>query len=101
MEALLVILTVTSLLGTTITGHEPAEKKLHDFLLSEKYSKLIRPTGNNTVQLTVKLGMRLSQLLDVVRKSKYLKYCWELNVNMFDAEKVGSLTCMEKKNQVN
>ena len=68
MEALLVIFTVTSLLGTTITGHEPAEKKLHDFLLSEKYSKLIRPTGNNTVQLTVKLGMRLSQLLDVVRK---------------------------------
>ena len=33
-------------------------------------------------------------------KSKYLKYCWELNVNMFDTEKVGSLTCM-KKNQVN
>ena len=30
-------------------------------------------------------------------KSKYLKYCWELNVNMFDTEKVGSLTCMEKK----
>ena len=30
-------------------------------------------------------------------ESKYLKYCWELNVNMFDTEKVGSLTCMEKK----
>ena len=35
-----------------------------------------------------------------VDKSKYLKYCWELNVNMFDTEKAGSLTCMEK-NQVN
>lgn len=68
MQALLVILTMTSLLGTPVTGHEPAEKKLHDFLLSEKYSKLIRPTGNSTVQLTVKLGMRLSQLLDVVRQ---------------------------------
>ena len=33
-------------------------------------------------------------------ESKYLKYYWELNVNMFDTEKVGSLTCMEK-NQVN
>lgn len=53
-------------LGLETRGHEPAEKKLHEFLLSEKYSKLIRPTGNNTVQLTVKLGMRLSQLLDVV-----------------------------------
>lgn len=52
-------------LGLGTRGHEPAEKKLHEFLLSEKYSKLIRPTGN-TVQLTVKLGMRLSQLLDVV-----------------------------------
>nr|XP_022334781.1 acetylcholine receptor subunit alpha-like 1 [Crassostrea virginica] len=72
MEALLVILTMTSLLGTTITGHEPAEKKLHDFLLSEKYSKLIRPTGNNTVQLTVKLGMRLSQLLDVDEKNQIM-----------------------------
>ena len=32
-------------------------------------------------------------------KSKYLKYCWELNVKkiMFDTEKVRSLTCMEKK----
>lgn len=53
-------------LGLGTRGHEPAEKKRHEFLLSEKYSKLIRPTGNNTVQLTVKLGMRLSQLLDVV-----------------------------------
>ena len=34
---------------------------------------------------------------EVIHKSKYLKYCWELNVNMFDTEKVGSLTCMEKK----
>ena len=32
-------------------------------------------------------------------KSKYLKYCWELNVKkiMFDTEKVRSLTCMDKK----
>ena len=35
-------------------------------------------------------------------KSKYLKYCWELNIKkiMFDTEKVRSLTWMEK-NQVN
>ena len=36
-------------------------------------------------------------------QSKYLKYCWELNIKkiMFDTEKVRSLTCMDKKNQVN
>lgn len=59
-------------LGLGTRGHEPAEKKLHEFLLSEKYSKLIRPTGNNTVQLTVKLGMRLSQLLDVDEKNQIM-----------------------------
>ena len=36
-------------------------------------------------------------VIPCVIQSKYLKYCWELNVNMFDTEKVGSLTCMEKK----
>ena len=39
-------------------------------------------------------------IISGMEKSKYLKYCRELNVNMFDTEKVGSLTCMEK-NQVN
>ena len=35
----------------------------------------------------------------ILLKSKYLKYCWELNVKkiMFDTEKVRSLTCMGKK----
>ena len=34
-----------------------------------------------------------------LKKSKYLKYCWELNVKkiMFNTEKVRSLTCMDKK----
>lgn len=45
---------------------EPAEKKLHDHLLGDRYSNLIRPTGNSTVKLTVKLGLRLSQLLEIV-----------------------------------
>jgi hypothetical protein len=64
--AILVSGIITSLLGSATCRHEPAEKKLHEYLLSEKYSKLIRPSGNNSVKLTVKLGMRLSQLLDVV-----------------------------------
>ena len=46
---------------------EPVENRLHHELLHIRgYSKLIRPTANNSVQLIVKIGLRLSQLLDVV-----------------------------------
>jgi hypothetical protein len=46
---------------------EPVENRLHHELLHIRgYSKLIRPTSNNSVQLTVKMGLRLSQLLDMV-----------------------------------
>jgi len=42
-------------------------KRLYDDLLRKSgYNKLIRPVTNNTDKLTVKLGLRLSQLIDVV-----------------------------------
>jgi hypothetical protein len=45
----------------------PVETRLHHELLHIRgYSKLIRPTANNSVQLIVKIGLRLSQLLDMV-----------------------------------
>ncbi|XP_052791604.1 acetylcholine receptor subunit alpha-like 1 [Mya arenaria] len=56
----------------------PAEQQLHYFLLQKNpYNKLIRPSGstaNGTTvsKLTVKLGMRLSQLLDVSEKNQIL-----------------------------
>lgn len=40
-------------------------KRLYDDLLSN-YNRLIRPVGNNSDRLTVKMGLRLSQLIDVV-----------------------------------
>lgn len=43
----------------------PEAKRLYDDLLSN-YNRLIRPVGNNSDRLTVKLGLRLSQLIDVV-----------------------------------
>lgn len=43
----------------------PHAKKLYDDLLSN-YNRLIRPVSNNTEKLTVKLGLKLSQLIDVV-----------------------------------
>lgn len=53
----------------------PTEQRLHQHLLEKNsYNKLIRPSGNGTAdnKLTVKLGMRLSQLLDVSEKHQIL-----------------------------
>lgn len=46
----------------------PDAKRLYDDLLSN-YNRLIRPVGNNSDRLTVKMGLKLSQLIDVVRKA--------------------------------
>ena len=43
----------------------PDAKRLYDDLLSN-YNRLIRPVSNNTDKLTVYLGLKLSQLIDVV-----------------------------------
>lgn len=43
----------------------PDSKRLYDDLLSN-YNRLIRPVGNNSDRLTVKMGLKLSQLIDVV-----------------------------------
>lgn len=40
-------------------------KRLYDDLLSN-YNRLIRPVGNNSDRLTVKMGLKLSQLIEVV-----------------------------------
>lgn len=41
-----------------------AKRLYHDLI--NGYSSLIRPVGNNSDRLTVKMGLRLSQLIDVV-----------------------------------
>ncbi|KAK3856729.1 hypothetical protein Pcinc_036964 [Petrolisthes cinctipes] len=46
----------------------PDAKRLYDDLLSN-YNRLIRPVGNNSEKLIVKLGLKLSQLIDVVSVS--------------------------------
>lgn len=43
-------------------------KRLYDDLLNG-YNSLIRPVGNNSDRLTVKMGLKLSQLIDVVSAS--------------------------------
>ncbi|XP_014681075.1 PREDICTED: LOW QUALITY PROTEIN: acetylcholine receptor subunit alpha-like, partial [Priapulus caudatus] len=46
-------------------------KRLYEDLLGN-YNRLIRPVGNNTDKLTVKLGLRLSQLIDVDEKNQIM-----------------------------
>lgn len=43
----------------------PDAKRLYDDLLSN-YNRLIRPVSNSTQTVLVKLGLRLSQLIDLV-----------------------------------
>ena len=46
-------------------GGNPDAKRLYDDLLSN-YNRLIRPVANNTDKITVKMGLKLSQLVDLV-----------------------------------
>ena len=47
-------------------ANDNAKRLYDDLLLWSGYNKLIRPVGNNTDKLVVKLGIRLSQLIDIV-----------------------------------
>lgn len=49
----------------TVVDANPDAKRLYDDLLSN-YNRLIRPVSNNTDTVLVKLGLRLSQLIDLV-----------------------------------
>ena len=53
------------LLLVNYTSANPDAKRLYDDLLSN-YNRLIRPVSNNTDTVLVKLGLRLSQLIDLV-----------------------------------
>ena len=51
----------------------PDAKRLYDDLLSN-YNKLVRPVVNVTDAVTVKLKLKLSQLIDVVSRITYIDY---------------------------
>ena len=51
----------------SLSNANPDAKRLYnDLLVKSGYNKLIRPVANNTEVLTVKLGLRLSQLIGIV-----------------------------------
>lgn len=51
----------------TVCFASPDSKRLYDDLLKKSgYNRLIRPVENNSDTLVVKLGLRLTQIIDVV-----------------------------------
>lgn len=56
--------------GLVLAQAHPAAKRLHDDLLSE-YNRLIRPVGNHSHKVIIHLGLKLSQLIDIVSKQLF------------------------------
>ncbi|XP_014207386.1 acetylcholine receptor subunit alpha-like 1 [Copidosoma floridanum] len=65
------LLTIAACLGLPLVAANPDAKRLYDDLLSN-YNRLIRPVGNNSDRLTVKMGLRLSQLIDINLKNQIM-----------------------------
>lgn len=72
-RAIFLVLVMLQLWMHPITGN-PDAKRLYDDLLSN-YNRLIRPVSNNTETVLVKLGLRLSQLIDLVCQNEINSIC--------------------------
>lgn len=59
--------------GLVLTQAHPAAKRLHDDLLSD-YNRLIRPVGNHSHKVIIHLGLKLSQLIDIVSNIFFILY---------------------------
>lgn len=64
-----IVLFVFLVIASVVLGN-PDAKRLYDDLLSN-YNRLIRPVDKNNNTVLVKLGLRLSQLIDLVIKNLY------------------------------
>ncbi len=63
------LVTAVALLPPGASGGNPDAKRLYDDLLSN-YNKLVRPVVNVSEPVMVRLKLKLSQLIDVVRQCK-------------------------------
>ena len=57
----------STLFPTNITANMPDEQRLF-YTLMTGYEKAIRPTKKSSEAVTVKLGITLTQIMDIVRK---------------------------------
>lgn len=81
----MILQAIILILSARICCSNPDAKRLYDDLLSN-YNRLIRPVSNNNDTVVVKLGLRLSQLIDLVRDPfiqsiSCKKETWFLNTN--------------------
>ncbi|KAH9499313.1 Acetylcholine receptor subunit alpha-like 1 [Bulinus truncatus] len=53
-------------------ANDDAKRLYDDLLLKHGYNRLIRPVGNNSDKLVVKMGIRLSQLIDIDEKNQIM-----------------------------
>lgn len=60
------------LLLSLCSANDNAKRLYDDLLRNSGYNKLIRPVGNATDKLIVKLGIRLSQLIDIDEKNQIM-----------------------------
>ncbi|CAF0762458.1 unnamed protein product [Adineta ricciae] len=81
-----------------VTVANPEAKRLYEELIKARaYNKLIRPVKNNSEKLTVYLGLRLTQLLDVDEKNQimtsnvWLKQEWYDDKLRWDPAKYGGV----------
>jgi len=75
--------------AAVINTGNPDAKRLYDDLLSN-YNKLVRPVQNTTDPLTVRIKLKLSQLIDVVSSFFHFPIAL-LEVNMI-SKKIMSLS---------
>lgn len=70
LTAFTLIALVVALLVKPLDGN-PDAKRLYDDLMSS-YNRLVRPVSNNSDTLTVKMSLKLSQLIEVVSGGVFL-----------------------------
>ncbi|XP_050310115.1 acetylcholine receptor subunit alpha-like 2 isoform X2 [Anthonomus grandis grandis] len=79
------------------TSANPDAKRLYDDLLSN-YNRLIRPVRNHSTNILVKLGLRLSQLIELNLKDQilttnvWLEHEWHDYKFMWDPQEYGGVT---------
>ncbi|XP_023245890.1 acetylcholine receptor subunit alpha-L1 isoform X3 [Copidosoma floridanum] len=84
-------------LGTDPAGGNADAKRLYDDLLSN-YNRLIRPVPSNNDTIVVKLGLRLSQLIDLNLKDQilttnvWLEHEWQDHKFKWDPSEYGGVT---------
>ncbi|XP_076763345.1 nicotinic acetylcholine receptor alpha2 isoform X1 [Xylocopa sonorina] len=93
----MILRTIILIISARICYSNPDAKRLYDDLLSN-YNRLIRPVSNNNDTVVVKLGLRLSQLIDLNLKDQilttnvWLEHEWQDHKFQWDPAEYGGVT---------